>query len=49
MIDYRRLEFLGDAILDFLVVRYIWRYEKLDPGALTLLKVIELPDYVLSV
>lgn len=36
--SYQRLEFLGDAILDLLVVRYIWRYEKLDPEALTLLK-----------
>ncbi|KZW03985.1 hypothetical protein EXIGLDRAFT_827922 [Exidia glandulosa HHB12029] len=37
-VSYQRLEFLGDAILDFLAVRHVWRYEKLDPGALTLLK-----------
>ncbi|PCH41180.1 ribonuclease III [Wolfiporia cocos MD-104 SS10] len=34
-----RLQFLGDAILDFLVVRYIFdRYPSLSPGGLSLLK-----------
>ncbi|KAH8830845.1 hypothetical protein DL96DRAFT_1668523 [Flagelloscypha sp. PMI_526] len=37
--SYERLEFIGDAILDFLVIRYIFDREKdLDPGGLTLLK-----------
>eukprot|EP00026_Physarum_polycephalum_P000609 Phypoly_transcript_00610.p1 GENE.Phypoly_transcript_00610~~Phypoly_transcript_00610.p1 ORF type:complete len:1355 (+),score=197.41 Phypoly_transcript_00610:131-4195(+) len=36
---YQRLEFLGDAIADLLVVRYLYhKYDTIDPGALTLLK-----------
>lgn len=36
---YERLEFIGDAILDFLVIRYIFNRDgQLSPGALTLLK-----------
>ncbi|KAJ7095296.1 hypothetical protein B0H15DRAFT_775415 [Mycena belliarum] len=38
-VSYERLEFIGDAILDFLVIRYIFdRDSKLSPGGLTLLK-----------
>ncbi|KAI1792952.1 hypothetical protein LXA43DRAFT_1003961 [Ganoderma leucocontextum] len=37
--SYDRLEFIGDAILDFLVARYIWeRHPYLSPGGLTMLK-----------
>ncbi|TBU32155.1 hypothetical protein BD311DRAFT_655259 [Dichomitus squalens] len=37
--SYDRLEFIGDAILDFLVSRYIWeRHPYLSPGGLTMLK-----------
>ncbi|KAF4602175.1 hypothetical protein EYR40_005379 [Pleurotus pulmonarius] len=37
--SYERLEFIGDAILDFMVIRYIYdRYQQLSPGGLTLLK-----------
>ncbi|TFK75994.1 ribonuclease III [Pluteus cervinus] len=38
-ITYERLEFIGDAILDFLVIRHIFdREEQLSPGGMTLLK-----------
>ncbi|KAJ7699997.1 hypothetical protein B0H17DRAFT_1196016 [Mycena rosella] len=38
-VSYERLEFIGDAILDFLVIRHIFeRDSKLTPGGLTLLK-----------
>lgn len=37
--SYERLEFIGDAILDFLVIRYIFNRDgNLSPGILTLLK-----------
>ncbi|KIJ56735.1 hypothetical protein M422DRAFT_57385 [Sphaerobolus stellatus SS14] len=37
--SYERLEFIGDAILDFLVIRYIFNRDgQQSPGALTLLK-----------
>ena len=35
---WRRLEFLGDALLELLVVRYNWRHAQLDQEALTLTK-----------
>lgn len=36
---YERLEFLGDAILDLLVVEYLYKnYDTPDEGTLTLLK-----------
>ncbi|KAJ7781333.1 hypothetical protein B0H16DRAFT_1658943 [Mycena metata] len=38
-VSYERLEFIGDAILEFLVIRHIFeRDQNLTPGALTLLK-----------
>ncbi|KAH9482923.1 Dicer-like protein 1 [Psilocybe cubensis] len=37
--SYERLEFIGDAILDFMVIRHIFdRDQQLAPGALTMLK-----------
>ncbi|KAF8897452.1 hypothetical protein BD779DRAFT_1608060 [Infundibulicybe gibba] len=37
--SYERLEFLGDGVLDFMVVRHIFdRDQQLSPGGLTLLK-----------
>ncbi|KAJ4466505.1 hypothetical protein J3R30DRAFT_3689707 [Lentinula aciculospora] len=36
---YERLEFIGDAILDFMVVRHVFhRHQQMNPGALSLLK-----------
>ncbi|KAJ7638731.1 hypothetical protein FB45DRAFT_976818 [Roridomyces roridus] len=38
-VSYERLEFIGDAILDFLVIRYVFeRQPRLAPGGLTILK-----------
>ncbi|KAK7061646.1 hypothetical protein R3P38DRAFT_2494335 [Favolaschia claudopus] len=38
-VSYERLEFLGDAILEFLVLRHVYeRYPKVSPGGLTMLK-----------
>ncbi|TFK28818.1 hypothetical protein FA15DRAFT_664885 [Coprinopsis marcescibilis] len=38
-LSYERLEFIGDAILDFMVIRHIFdRESSLSPGGLTLLK-----------
>ncbi|KAL4075936.1 hypothetical protein J3A83DRAFT_4088626 [Scleroderma citrinum] len=46
---YERLEFIGDAILDFMVVRYIFgRDEKLSPGAMTMLKGAMVSNSVLA-
>ncbi|RPD61964.1 hypothetical protein L226DRAFT_463450 [Lentinus tigrinus ALCF2SS1-7] len=37
--SYDTLEFLGDAVLDFLVARWVWeRYPYLGPGGMSLLK-----------
>ncbi|KAI6034220.1 hypothetical protein BKA83DRAFT_87233 [Pisolithus microcarpus] len=44
-----QLEFIGDAILDFVVVRYIvGRYGKLSPGAMTMLKVAMVSNSALA-
>ncbi|GBE79140.1 hypothetical protein SCP_0203370 [Sparassis crispa] len=46
---YDRLEFLGDAILDFFVVRYIFhRNPQLSPGGLTLLKAAMVSNHALA-
>ncbi|KAI0786396.1 hypothetical protein C8Q75DRAFT_271436 [Abortiporus biennis] len=50
IITYERLEFIGDAILDFLVVKYIYdRHPTLTPGALTLLKTAMVTNPTLAV
>ncbi|KAI0751319.1 hypothetical protein C8Q80DRAFT_1098350 [Daedaleopsis nitida] len=47
--SYERLEFIGDAVLDFLVARYIWeRYPFLSPGGLTLLKAAMVSNQTLA-
>ncbi|KIO12868.1 hypothetical protein M404DRAFT_124868 [Pisolithus tinctorius Marx 270] len=46
---HEQLEFIGDAILDFMVVRYIVdRYGKLSPGAMTMLKVAMVSNSALA-
>ncbi|KAF9820990.1 hypothetical protein IEO21_00967 [Rhodonia placenta] len=46
---YDRLEFVGDAVLDFLVVRYIYdRHPNLAPGGLTLLKSAMVSNHALA-
>lgn len=47
---YQRLEFLGDAILDFLVIRYLYdKYPSADPGLITDLKDSCVNNHVLGV
>ncbi|KAI8876441.1 dicer-2 protein [Backusella circina FSU 941] len=47
---YQRLEFLGDAILDFLVVRYLYyKYTKADPGKIAELKDSCVNNHILAV
>ncbi|EMD41084.1 hypothetical protein CERSUDRAFT_131598, partial [Gelatoporia subvermispora B] len=49
VLNYDRLEFLGDAILDFLVIRYVYeRHHNLSSGGLTLLKVAMVSNHVLA-
>jgi endoribonuclease Dicer len=41
--SYERLEYLGDGILDFKVVSYLFNaYPTLPPGGLSLLKVLSI-------
>ncbi|KAI9476109.1 MAG: dicer-2 protein [Benjaminiella poitrasii] len=47
---YQRLEFLGDAILDFLVIRYLYsKYPDADPGTITDLKDSCVNNHVLGI
>jgi endoribonuclease Dicer len=47
---YQRLEFLGDAILDFLVIRYLFsKYPDGDPGLITDLKDSCVNNHVLGI
>ncbi|KAF7723707.1 Dicer-like protein 1 [Apophysomyces ossiformis] len=47
---YQRLEFLGDAILDFLVIRYLFaKYPEGDPGLITDLKDSCVNNHVLGI
>ncbi|KAG2217031.1 hypothetical protein INT45_003987 [Circinella minor] len=47
---YQRLEFLGDAILDFLVIRYLFKtYPEADPGLITDLKDSCVNNHVLGI
>ncbi|KAH9943037.1 uncharacterized protein BXZ73DRAFT_87473 [Epithele typhae] len=48
-LDYEKLEFMGDAVLDFLVSRYIWeRHPWLSPGGLSLLKAAMVSNHALA-
>ncbi|KAI8331367.1 dicer-2 protein [Chlamydoabsidia padenii] len=47
---YQRLEFLGDAILDFLVIQYLYnKYPDADPGTITDLKDSCVNNHVLGI
>ncbi|KAI8093080.1 dicer-2 protein [Halteromyces radiatus] len=47
---YQRLEFLGDAVLDFLVIRYLYnKYPEADPGLITDLKDACVNNHVLGI
>ncbi|CAO3609869.1 unnamed protein product [Cunninghamella echinulata] len=47
---YQRLEFLGDAILDFLVINYLFnKYPEADPGRITDLKDACVNNHVLGI
>ncbi|KAG0025287.1 Dicer-like protein 1 [Podila clonocystis] len=47
--DYQRLEFLGDAVLDFLVVSYYYeKYPDAPPGAITLIKSSSVNNQILG-
>ncbi|KAF9438743.1 Dicer-like protein 1 [Entomortierella beljakovae] len=46
---YQRLEFLGDAILDFQVVRYYYeKYYDAPPGAMTIIKDASVNNFILG-
>ncbi|OBZ71925.1 Endoribonuclease Dicer 1 [Grifola frondosa] len=46
---YDRLEFVGDAILDFLVIRHVFhRYPQMSPGGLSMLKAAMVSKYALA-
>ncbi|CAO3607529.1 unnamed protein product [Mucor fragilis] len=47
---YQRLEFLGDAILDFMVIRYLFaKYPDADPGIITDLKDSCVNNHILGI